>query len=564
MTPRWKARFFLFAVFALVAGPGGAAGLRERDEVWNPPRIVPLAEGEVLPTPAELEARGAKVGGILVRVYDVFDPSDPREDNWLFRTANTLHYKTRDSTIVDQLTFRAGQPLKAQRLEESERILRQRRYIYDAVARIARYDPEANVADIEVSVRDVWTLNPGISYSNTGGKSSTSFEIEELNLFGRGQKLQLSWDDNVDRTSTEIEWRDHNVAGSRWQAALRYADLSDGETRFLALDRPFYSLDARRATGGYWYDDLRVQTRYDLGEPVDSFEVDTLQYDLHYGWSKGLRDGWTHRWQAGLRYDEQVFAEVPGEVPPPELPGDRKFVYPYVGMEWIEDVYVQQRNHDQIGRREDVYLGTAWSAYLGYAGTALGSSDDAWLAGGSLTSAREYRPGRQWSVDMTARGRLQSGDLRDAVLTAQARHYWQVGRRQQFYAAATGTLTEELDPDRQLLLGAEEGLRGYPLRYQTGTASALVTLEHRVYTDWYPFRLFNVGGAVFFDSGRTWGPTLGGERPEGWLSDIGVGLRLGNSRSGLSSVIHVDFTYALDPIPGGDRFSITVDTKRGF
>ena len=54
MTPRWRARFFLFAVLAMVAGPGGAASLRERDEAWNPPRIVELAEGETLPAPGEL------------------------------------------------------------------------------------------------------------------------------------------------------------------------------------------------------------------------------------------------------------------------------------------------------------------------------------------------------------------------------------------------------------------------------------------------------------------------------------------------------------------------------
>jgi outer membrane protein assembly factor BamA len=564
MTPRWRARFFLFAVLAMVAGPGGAASLRARDEVWNPPRIVELGEGETLPEPKELEARGAKVGGILVRVYDVFDPSDPREDNWLYRAANTLHYKTRESAVVDQLTFRAGQPLKAQRLEESERILRERRYLFDAVVRIARYDPEANVADIEVSVRDVWTLNPGISYSNTGDRSRTSFEIEELNLFGRGQKLQIGWDDDVDRTSTSVQWLNHNLFGSRWELALNYADLSDGQTQSLALERPFYSLDARRASGGYWYDDQRVQTRYDLGQPVDAFEVDTLQYDLHYGWSRGLQDGWTRRWVAGLRYDEQAFAEAPGETPPETLPEYRKFIYPWIRREWVQDAYEQLRNHDMIGRREDVYLGTAWSVSLGYAATGLGSSDNAWLLGGALTSAREYRPGRQWSVDAATRGRLQSGDLRDAVLTAQARHYWQIGRRQTFYASMTGTLTEELDPDRQLLLGAEEGLRGYPLRYQTGTASALVTLEHRIYTDWYPFRFFHVGGAAFFDTGRTWGPTLSGEPPRGWLSDVGLGLRLGNSRSGLGSTIHVDFTYALNAVPGEDRFTISVDTKRGF
>ena len=564
MTPRWRVRLILVAVFAAVAAPCVAASLRERDEAWNPPRIVELAEGETLPAPGELEARGTTVGEILVRVYDVFDPSDPREDNWLYRAANTLHYKTRESAVVDQLTFRAGQPLKAQRLEESERILRQRRYLYDAVVRIARYDPEANVADIEVSVRDVWTLNPGISYSNTGDRSRTSFEIEELNLFGRGQKLQIGWDDDVDRTSTSVQWLNHNLFGSRWELALNYADLSDGQTQSLALERPFYSLDARRASGGYWYDDQRVQTRYDLGQPVDAFEVDTLQYDLHYGWSKGLQDGWTRRWVAGLRYDEQAFAAAPGETSPAALPEYRKFIYPWIRREWVQDAYEQLRNHDMIGRREDVYLGTAWSASLGYAATGLGSSDNAWLLAGSLTSAREYRPGRQWSVDAATRGRLQSGDLRDAVLTAQARHYWQIGRRQTFYASMTGTLTEELDPDRQLLLGAEEGLRGYPLRYQTGTASALVTLEHRIYTDWYPFRFFHVGGAAFFDTGRTWGPTLSGEPPRGWLSDVGLGLRLGNSRSGLGSTIHVDFTYALNAVPGEDRFTISVDTKRGF
>ena len=284
---------------------------------------------------------------------------------------------------------------------------------------------------------------------------------------------------------------------------------------------------------------------------------------------RGRRRGlMLYRWApAGVLLKDQTldaFAAAPGETPPETLPGYRKFIYPWIRREWVQDAYEQLRNHDMIGRREDVYLGTAWSASLGYAATGLGSSDNAWLLAGSLTSAREYRPGRQWSVGTATRGRLQSGDLRDAVLTAQARHYWQIGRRQTFYASMTGTLTEELDPDRQLLLGAEEGLRGYPLRYQTGTASALVTLEHRIYTDWYPFRFFHVGGAAFFDTGRTWGPTLSGEPPRGWLSDVGLGLRLGNSRSGLGSTIHVDFTYALNAVPGEDRFTISVDTKRGF
>mgnify|MGYP005846634433 CR=1 FL=1 len=555
-------------LLAQACGPAAAAEIgeaaRARDEPWDPPRIVPLEPGDVLPDPAELEARGARVGEILVRVHDIFDPSDPREDNWLFRTANVLHVESRPRTIRNELTFEPGERLRAQRLEESERILRSRRYLFDAVVRVARYDPEANVADIEVSVRDVWTLNPGVSYSNRGGRSESGFEVEELNLLGRGEKLQFSYDDDVDRRSTAIEWDDPHVGGSRWRLNLVYADLSDGETQYANAEQPFFSFDTRRAYGLTVLDDDRVQSRYDLGREFDAVRVGSRLAELRYGWSKGLREGWARRWLAGFRYDEQSFAAEPGRPAPAVLPPDRRYVYPWLGLEWVEDAFRKTRNRDQIGRTEDIYLGTTFRATLGYSSTAFGARDDAWLASGALARGREYAPGLQWRLAATGSGRLADGRLEDALASGELRHYWRFGRRSVLYAAVAGAVSEDLDPDRQLSIGGENGLRGYPLRYQTGDSSMVVTLEHRVYTDWYPFRLFNVGGAVFYDGGRTWGETLGGQPPEGWLSNVGLGLRLGTSRSGLGSVLHVDFTYALDAVPGEDRFQVTVETRQGF
>ncbi|HSF77574.1 MAG TPA: hypothetical protein VLA38_03065, partial [Steroidobacteraceae bacterium] len=143
-------------VLAASALPMAADGARVSDRAapWDPARIVPLAEGASLPTPEELEARGAVVGEVLVKVYDIFDLDDPREDNWVYRAANALHYKTRGHAAATQLTFRSGDKLSAQQMAESERVLRTRRYLYDAVVRVARYDPQTNIADIEVSVRD--------------------------------------------------------------------------------------------------------------------------------------------------------------------------------------------------------------------------------------------------------------------------------------------------------------------------------------------------------------------------------------------------------------------------
>jgi hemolysin activation/secretion protein len=128
----------------------------------------------------------------------------------------------------------------------------------------------------------------------------------------------------------------------------------------------------------------------------------------------------------------------------------------------------------------------------------------------------------------------------------------------------SGALANDLDAERQLLLGGDNGLRGYPLRYQAGTSRALFTVEERYYTDWYPFHLFYVGAAGFFDMGRTWGTDITGAESAGWLRDIGIGLRLGSSRSSFGNVIHIDLAFPLDGDEDIDDVQLLVETKVRF
>ena len=155
-------------------------------------------------------------------------------------------------------------------------------------------------------------------------------------------------------------------------------------------------------------------------------------------------------------------------------------------------------------------------------------------------------------------------NLADAVLTAEARYYARTSERTKFFATAGGTVTEALDADTQLLLGGDTGLRGYPLRYQAGTALALLTLEERYYTNWYPFRLFHVAAAAFFDMGRTWGTDVTGATSDGLLKDVGLGLRLGSSRSAFGNVIHVDLAFPLDGGDDIDQVQFVIETKARF
>jgi hemolysin activation/secretion protein len=160
--------------------------------------------------------------------------------------------------------------------------------------------------------------------------------------------------------------------------------------------------------------------------------------------------------------------------------------------------------------------------------------------------------------------RVEDGGLRDALLESEARYYLQQSPRALFFATFTGALGHNVDLDNQILLGGDNGLRGYPLRYQSGNASALLTIEQRYFTEWYPFRLFHIGAATFVDIGRTWGDAPFSSPNLGTLRDVGIGLRIGNSRSGLGNVIHVDVAFPLD---GDDSISspqILVETKQRF
>jgi hemolysin activation/secretion protein len=149
-------------------------------------------------------------------------------------------------------------------------------------------------------------------------------------------------------------------------------------------------------------------------------------------------------------------------------------------------------------------------------------------------------------------------------MDASVRYYVEQSKNWLFFTTLTATKGWRLDLDDQILLGGDNGLRGYPLRYQDGTSRALFTVEQRYFTDWYPFRLFRVGAAVFFDAGRTWGNAPLAASGLGVLKDAGFGLRFGNSRSGLGNVVHVDVAFPFDGGASINKAQFLVQTEKSF
>ena len=540
----------------------GSRSERDKKSAATTAQFMALASG--IPSAAELEANGAVIGEISIVNGDVFDTQLPQENNRIFRLANRLHIETRPKVILSQLLFKSGDAYSARVMRESERILRLNTYLFDA--KIVPTSYQDGVVNLEVRTRDVWTLKPGISLSRKGGENESGFEFEESNLLGLGKEVGLSYSNDVDRSSTKLSYLDPHLLGTWNRLDVAYASNSDGKLRQFELGRPFYSLDTPWAAGFTLKDWQRVDSRYDLGEVVDKFNHSQTDLEFAGGWSSGLTRGWVRRLSVGAAYQRDQFAPTFDPRSAAVLPMDRKLVYPFVDLELLQDAYEERRNQDQIERTEDYYSGTFATLRLGYAAEDFGSDRDAAIVSLKTGTSFELDREHDHTIMLNAEGgtRIENGELRNAILSGDARYYWRFSQRQLFFALLSGTISENLDTEQQILLGGDNGLRGYPLRYQDGTSRVLLTLEHRIYTKYYLFRLFNVGGAVFFDAGRTWGAGTAGGVSQGILKDVGIGLRLGSSRSAFGNVIHVDLAMPLDGDNDIDSVQLLVGTKKSF
>jgi hypothetical protein len=528
----------------------------------RPPSYGPPGETPGIPSEAELEASGAVIGEILIDNQNIFNLDEPKDDVKLFRLANHLHSRTRKAIVREQLLFRSGERYSRRLIGESERILRADSYFYDAWIRPLRYHD--GQVDLRVTTRDVWTLNPGFNFGRSGGTNSTGVQLEELNVLGSGVGLKVAHKTDIDRTESQLEVSDMHAFGGWTVVDLNYANLSDGRLRELTLNRPFYALDTRWAGGLSGRDDLQTDKLYDRGQIIDQFQDRRESVQVYGGWSNGLHNGWVRRWSTGVTYDERRFQPLSTSTGVSTLPQDRRFLYPWVQFDLVQDQYLKLFNHDQIARTEDFYVGTTASARVGWADSAVGSSRSALMFHG--TAGRGFADGGTSTLLLATDffGRLEKGALTNSILDGSVRYYLEQGRNWLFFTTLQASKGWRLDLDNQILLGGDNGLRGYPLRYQDGTARALWTVEQRFFTDWYPFRLFRVGAAVFFDSGRTWGTPPLAAPSLGLLKDAGFGLRFGNARSGLGNVVHVDLAFPFNGDSSIKRVQFLVQTEEHF
>lgn len=507
------------------------------------------------------EGRSRSVSPIIERieivVEDVFDDGGGEPSFWGYRLANRLHIDTRESVIRRELLFVTGEPLDEEALAQTERNLRALPFLRDASVVAEPVDPDDDgdgPVVVRVTASDAWSTQPEVRLAKVGETWVWGVGGAETNFLGRGKQIRVLRDVGLDRDETFALYRDPRLLGSRVRASVLAASASDGHRRFLAADRPYFALDTAWSFRAVLEDFDRLDPIYEDGERVAELRHRRNAGELELSRAVVRRPEWALRLHAAyVRSDDDVGDER------------RRFGVARFGVTTLSHRFRKVTHLNRFERPDDVNLGHRASAFVGVSSPALGGEPSTSLFF-FLSAGRGLALGDDGFVLAAAswEGRRRNDRVENAIARSRVDVVKKIHPRRVLLAKADFRYGSNLDPEVQLRLGAESGLRGYPVRQFNGSRSLLLSAEARFFLVDDLARLVSLGGAVFADSGFAW--------PEGapvsfgdLRSDVGVSLLVGRNRvSSSRPAIRFDLAYALDPLPGRGRWLFSAGSQVGF
>lgn len=197
--------------------------------VVNEPKTGKKQDENNDPIPDYQSFRGKIIRNINITVLSPFGTniSDPEQksDKWKF--LNESHMLTRESTIKKILQFKAGSGLNPALLMDSEAQLRNTQYIYDARILVDSISNTKDSVDIEVIVRDKWTLGMDIHRLST---SNVNLEIFDGNILGSGSRAGVYFiysDEYKRKFGYGVSYLYENISNSNINLGGEYVDEID-------------------------------------------------------------------------------------------------------------------------------------------------------------------------------------------------------------------------------------------------------------------------------------------------------------------------------------------------
>lgn len=521
---------------------------------------------------------------ITIKIGDIFED----DSGTLYNIANATKVSTRESVIRTEMLFKEGDAFDPYLLRQTARNLRLQRYLRD-IKVVPTFDGDA--VDIVVSARDSWTLIPFLSYSSGTGQRNRGIGISEGNFLGGATRVDTRYQEQDSRQTYAISVTDPQFLGTQHNFGVGLAERSDGEVYHASVGLPFRHLlqrdswtieTQRQNTIGRLYEG--GDENYIFRQHLDTFqalytfagpgakaaEVDDPYTGIYKGQkvlSQHYSVGWAYQAASFFQADASDFADLnldPNIVSndPARLAANRRFNGPMVQYSNIQPEFISMNYIDRFDRVEDYNLGDESLFNVQFSPRQLGSRENSFLFNANRSKGWRFDERTFLRGEIGGASRFDTDQFDNTLVRAETKYYSVLGDyfvgdrflgRHTIAAQFFADFGDDLDNDRQLLLGADNSLRGYEMNTFEGDKRMALNLEERAHIADDVFQVVSVGTALFLDVGGATREDLSAIVTDDLYGDVGFGLRFCFPRSSGGGVVRMDIAFPMRDGPDGSK-----------
>ncbi len=543
------------ALSALALGAQQAPdGTAPQEPASSPPAAKAPADDD-----ADADTDSFIIRNIDITTRDVFTQEEA-QGNLIYGLANFLHYTTDKDVIRTELWFHENDRVTRAEIEELERNLRALGLFGEVRTELHHVDDDTD--DLDIWTRDKFSLIVSAGVSSVGGVNTFRGQLGETNLFGEGKRLTVSGRSDDQDQSVLLNYDDPQLFKSWYHANVTAGSSTEGPVAAVSIYKPFKHLTDPVSHGVSL---SRVPYRadyYDDGTKVAEVKLKRVGGSAYLAHGFGPSD---RRASLGIfvsgtssRYGAATGSQA-ASIP---VPGDTTEVQIGVRgtLDWAAE-YLELENVDTLDYVEDQQLGV--TVDLSLAGVlrdenGVGSELQTNLSGRVLAAARPFED-TYLTFELRGASRFGDGDVKSWEGRASVHGFQQSLPAQTLaFALRRDGAEDDQGLPRQLTLGEDNGLRGYPARQFNGTRMTVLNLEDRIATGVEVLSV-HIGAVAFADFGWP-----GGNSPNAGelFRSVGVGLRFGSSNLFGSNVFRLDAAWPLDE-QAGRSFDMSLSFSAG-
>jgi len=447
----------------------------------------------------------------------------------LTKAGNSLHIKTQTIAIRNLLLIHNNEPFNSFYVKESERLIRNQKFVHDVYFYVTSSSPKSDSVDIFIRELDNWSIDGEVVISTT----HANVGLSDKNFLGMGHEFQnfFSRDISTGISKFRTNYFIPNIMTTYINSNLHYeVDGYKNMRRSLSVDLPFYSPYAKWAGGISFSTQVK---RDSLPVMIPLIVPVNLKYKTQDFWAgKAFRifNGSTEDELATnliltARYERIRYLQKPTDINDPlQIYSNEDFYLVGIGIstrKYVQDTYIFK-----YGTIEDVPVGKVIELTGGY--QLRNSSWRPYL--GMRLSFGNYNEWGYLSTNFEYGTFFRSSHPEQSVINFGLNYFtglFEIGkwRFRQFVKPQVTIGINRLSYDT-LTLNYGRGIIGFNSRGLVGTNRLLFTLQTQSYAPWNLIG-FHFGPFLVYSAGML-GDAVSGFKNRTLYSQIGFGVLIKN------------------------------------